>query len=31
MYWTEVRKVEMMGEHAPASPFARTATRTPGH
>jgi NNP family nitrate/nitrite transporter-like MFS transporter len=22
MYWTEVRKTEVMGEHAPASPLA---------
>ena len=25
MYWTEVRKTEVMGEHAPASPMAHAA------
>ena len=27
MYWTEVRKTEMMGENAPASPLASAAAR----
>jgi NNP family nitrate/nitrite transporter-like MFS transporter len=34
MYWTEVRRTELMGTHAPASPFARDSSRsthaTPG-
>jgi NNP family nitrate/nitrite transporter-like MFS transporter len=34
MYWTEVRRTEVMGTHAPASPFARDSSRsthaTPG-
>jgi len=31
MYWTEVRKVEMMGEHAGASPFGRAVKQSPTH
>jgi NNP family nitrate/nitrite transporter-like MFS transporter len=27
MYWTEVRRTEVMGEHAPPSPLARSAAR----
>jgi nitrate/nitrite transporter NarK len=27
MYWTEVRKTELMGHHAPASPLAKAAAR----
>jgi NNP family nitrate/nitrite transporter-like MFS transporter len=27
MYWTEVRKTQVMGEHAPASPLSRTFAR----
>jgi MFS transporter, NNP family, nitrate/nitrite transporter len=27
MYWTEVRKTEVMGQHAPASPLAHTPAR----
>jgi NNP family nitrate/nitrite transporter-like MFS transporter len=27
MYWTEVRRTEVMGEHAPASPLAASAAR----
>ena len=27
MYWTEVRKTEVMGEHAPASPLAHSSAR----
>ena len=27
MYWTEVRKTEMMGRHAPASPMSRSFAR----
>jgi NNP family nitrate/nitrite transporter-like MFS transporter len=27
MYWTEVRKTELMGENAPASPMSRSFAR----
>jgi NNP family nitrate/nitrite transporter-like MFS transporter len=27
MYWTEVRKTQLMGDQAPASPFSRSFSR----
>jgi NNP family nitrate/nitrite transporter-like MFS transporter len=27
MYWTEVRRTELMGRHAPAAPFSKSFAR----
>jgi len=27
MYWTEVRRTELMGKNAPAAPFSRSFAR----